>query len=234
MVAMSQPENRAQNVKKSNDFSGSLITVLEPTGTASEAYRTLRTSLLYTLGDTSRLIVVTSSGLVAGKSTVCANLGVVLAQAGMSILIADCDLRVPTMHEMFGLDGSRGIVDALGQKQELEGLYHQPLPDLDLKVLTAGVRPTDPAELLSVPRISAFFAGVREEFDYVLVNAPPTGLISDPLILANQADGVLLTLDARKTSKHALQRSVHDLNAVGANLLGTIVDNAQASRNGYL
>lgn len=233
MVALSQPENKAQEVMKSHDFSESLITVLEPTGIASEAYRTLRTSLLYTLGDTSRLIVVTSPGSVAGKSTVCANLGVVLAQAEKNTLIADCDFRSPAMNEMFGLDGSRGMVDALREKDGLEGLYRQPLPDLDLKVLTAGIRPSNPAELLSVPRISEFFASVRGEFDYVLVDSPPVGLISDPLILATQADGVLLALDARKTSKHALQRAIRDLEAVGANVLGTIVDNAQASRNGY-
>jgi capsular exopolysaccharide synthesis family protein len=157
-----------------------------------------------------------------------------LAQAEKNTLIADCDFRSPAMHEMFGLDGGQGMVDALTGKHRLESLYHQPLPDLNLKVLTAGVRPSNPAELLSLPRVSEFFASVRGEFDYVLVDSPPTGLISDPLILATQADGVLLTLDARKTSKHDLQRTMRDLDVVGANVLGTVVNNAQASKNGYL
>lgn len=234
MVALSQPENRAQTETEGSPFSECLITVLEPTSAASEAYRTLRTSFLYALGDSSRVIAVTSPGSAEGKSTVCANLGVVLAQEEKNTLIADCDFRAPAMHEMFGLDGSQGVVDALAGKHRLEDLYRQPLPGLDLKVLTAGVRPANPAEILSSPRISKFFAKVREEFDYVLVDSPPTGLIADPLILATQSDGVLLILDAKKTSKHELQRVMRDLEVVGAKVLGTVLNNADASKNGYL
>jgi capsular exopolysaccharide synthesis family protein len=233
VVALSQPDNTAQGENKSNEFSDSLITILKPTSAAAEAYRRLRTSLLYALDDEQKVILVTSPGSAPGKSSVCANLGVVLAQAEKNTLIADCDFRGPEMHEMFGLSGSRGIVDALGEKGRLDGLYRQPLSELDLKVLTAGVRPSNPAELLSSPRVSEFFTNVRAEFDFVLVDAPPTGLVSDPLILAAQADGVLLTVDAMKTGKHELRRSIRDLNVAGANVLGTVVIGAGASKNAY-
>ena len=104
-MAGSQPQERPQReMEKMMAISGRLVTVLDPTSAASEAYRALRTSLLFAQVDTPpRLIVVTSPGSAEGKSTVCANLGVVLAQAGKSILIIDCDFRRPVMHEIFGL-----------------------------------------------------------------------------------------------------------------------------------
>ena len=150
-MASSQSETIAQRETKSDDLSGHLVTVLDPTSAASEAYRTLRTSLLYALVDDApaRVIVVTSPDYSAeGKSTVCANLGVVLAQAGKNTLIVDCDFRRPVLHEIFGLHNSQGIVDILAGEHDPQGNYQEPLPDSRLKVLTAGIPPPNPAELL--------------------------------------------------------------------------------------
>jgi capsular exopolysaccharide synthesis family protein len=230
-MAGSQPQERPQReMEKMMAISGRLVTVLDPTSAASEAYRALRTSLLFAQVDTPpRLIVVTSPGSAEGKSTVCANLGVVLAQAGKSILIIDCDFRRPVMHEIFGLKNTSGMTDLLLEEDSLEGIYQEPLPDWDLKVLTAGPIPPNPAELLSSRRFSEFLASVRERFNYVLLDSSPMGLVSDPAILATQADGVLLTLDAQSTSKGDVRRAVRGLRAVGANVLGTVMNNLKAS-----
>jgi len=222
-----------QREAKSDDLSGYLVTVLDPTSAASEAYRTLRTSLLYALVDDTpaKVIVVTSPDYSAkGKSTVCANLGVVLAQAGKNTLIVDCDFRRPVLHEIFGLHSPQGIVDILAGEHDPQEIYQEPLPDSCLKVLTAGTPPPNPAELLGSRRFSEFLASVREEFDYVLIDSPPTGPVSDPAILATQGDGVLLTLDAKKTRKGDVRRSVRSLTAVGANVLGTVMSNAKKQR----
>jgi receptor protein-tyrosine kinase len=217
-----------------DNFTERLVTVLDPTSVASEAYRTLRTSLLYAPVETSpRTIVITSPGLAEGKSTVCANLGVVLAQAEKKTLIADCNFRNPTIHEIFGLQGSPGMTDILAAEHALHDSYQEPLPGLNLRVLTAGIPSSNPAELLSSPRVYEFFAKVREEFDYVLVDSPPTGLVSDPLVLAVQSDGVLLTLNAKKTSKNDLQQAMRSLRSVGADVLGTVMSNADVSKGGY-
>lgn len=232
-MTLSKPEKGVQRETKSDNVSGCLIALLDPTGTASEAYRTLRTSLLYTLVDDMppKAIVVTCPDYSAqDKSTVCANLGVVLAQAGKNTLIADCDFRRPVMHEIFGLRSTQGMVGILGGEYSLQEAYQEPLPELCLKVVTAGILPSNPAELLGSERLSEFLASVREEFDYVLIDSPPTGPVSDSAVLATQGDGVLLTLDAKKTRKGDVQRAVRSLTTVGANVLGTVMTNTKKQR----
>lgn len=215
-----------------NDLSGRLITILDPTSVAAEAYRTLRTNLLYALvDDPPKVIVMTSPGPQEGKSTTCANLGVVLAQADKRTLIIDCDLRKPVVHRVFGMRNIRGVVDVLVGQRRVEEVWQEPL--LGLKVLPVGPLPPNPAEMLSSRRFAQFLASVREQFDYVLIDAPPIGLVTDPAVLATQGDGVLLVLDAQKTRKGALRESMRSLEAVGANVLGTVMNNIKRSRGGY-
>jgi capsular exopolysaccharide synthesis family protein len=209
-----------------------VVSLVDPAGAASEAYRAMRTSLFYSRLDTPpKVILIASFGREEGKSTVCANLGVVLAQAGKDVLILDCDFRRPAMHEVFGLPRSRGIVNVLAGDHALEAAYQEVLPGL--KVLTAGPLPPSPAELLLSHRLADLLVVARERFDYVLVDSPPIKLFSDASVLAAQADGVLLTLDAQKTRKGDLRRAVRTLNAVGANVLGTVMNKAKVEEESY-
>jgi capsular exopolysaccharide synthesis family protein len=220
--------------EKKADVSGSLITVLDPGNAASEAYRTLRTSLLYAQVDAPpKVIVVTSPGSEEGKTTVCANLGVVLAQAGKNVLVVDCDFRRPRMRKIFGLGDAKGISGILAGEHNPQEAYQEPLPDLSLKVLSGDALPPNPTELLGSRRLWEFLAGAREEFDYVLIDSPPTGMASDPMILATQGDGVLLVIDAQKTRKGDVRRAVRSLATVGANVLGTVMNNAKGGKSSY-
>jgi capsular exopolysaccharide synthesis family protein len=227
-------DNQAYKELKNESISEQLVTVFEPASMASEAYRNLRTSLLYAQLDTPpKVIVVTSAGAAEGKSTVCANLGVVLAQAGKNTLIVDCDLRRPAMHEIFGSDGDKGLVSVLARECDLDEACGEPLPGLPLQVLTAGPLPPNPVELLGSRRVSEFFQFVRQKFDYVLVDSPPTRPVSDAIILAAQGDGILLTLDTQKTRKGDVRRAMRSLTAVGANVLGTVTNNVKGARDAY-
>ncbi len=225
--------HRAQGKDGTDDLTGRLVTVLDPTSPASEAYRILRTSLLYSFVDVPpKVIVLTSPGPQEGKSTSCANLGVVLTQASKSTLIVDCDLRKPVMHKLFGLRNIHGIVDVLVSGRKLQEVWHEPVPGL--KVVCVGAVPPNPAELLGSKRLSEVLASAREQFDYVLVDAPPIGVVSDPAILSTQGDGVLLVLDAQNTRKGSVRRSVRSLEAIGAKVLGTVMNNVKASgSDGY-
>jgi capsular exopolysaccharide synthesis family protein len=207
-----------------DEFSGRLVTVLDPTNPASEAYRILCTSLLYTLAGSSlqAAIVVTSPGRAEGKSTVCANLGVVLAQAGNRTLILDCNLREPAIHRIFGLPITPGIAEVIGDNCDLEEACQEPLSGL--KVLTAGATIPKPTEVLSSQRFLELVVNARQEFDYVLIDSPPTANLPDPGIIATQGDGVLLVLDAQKTDRKNLHRAARTLNAAGANILGTVMN----------
>ena len=209
-----------------------LITISDPLGAAAEAYRTLRANLFYALvDDPPRTIVLTSPGPGEGKSTTCANLGVVMAQAGKSVLVLDCDLRRPSMHRVFGLRNFDGLVDVLVGRREPQEIWQEPLQDL--KVLTVGDIPPNPAELLGSRRFADFLARTRNEFDYVLLDAPPVGLVSDPVILATEADGVLLVVDAQNSRKASLRHSIRSLQGVGAKVLGTVMNSVPASKGSY-
>ena len=209
-----------------------LVTILDPTSAASEAYRSLRTNLFYAfMDDPPKVIVVTSPGSGEGKSTTCANLGVVLAQAAKTTLILDCDLRKPVVHEFFGLRNLQGITNVLIGERSLQEVWEEPQDGL--KVVPVGPIPLDPAEVLGSRRFSQFLTGVRKGFDYVLIDSAPVGLVSDPAILATQGDGVLLVLDAQNTRKGTVQRAVRSLQAVGANVFGTVMNNFKAPKGGY-
>jgi capsular exopolysaccharide synthesis family protein len=218
---------------ETDELAGRLVTALDPTSAAAEAYRTLRTNLLYGafLDEPAKVIVLTSPGPGEGKSTTCANLGVVLAQAGKNTLILDCDFRKPVMHRFFGLRNLHGIVDVVVGERSLQESWKEPVEGL--KVVPVGTVPPNPTELLGSRRFSELLASFREEFNYVLVDAAPVGLVSDPAILAAQGDGVLLVSDAQNTRKGSMRQAVRSLGAVGANVLGTVMNNVKASEGGY-
>lgn len=219
-------------VSKDEDLSGRLVTLLEPNSMASEAYRTLRTNLIYARVDRPpKVITFTSPNAQEGKSTTCANLGVVLAQAEKNTLLMDCDFRKPVLHRVFKVRNIRGLVDVLAGQHRLQEVWQEPLPYL--KVVTVGPPPPNPAELAGSERFSQFLEAVRQDFDYVLMDAPPIQLVSDPAIIGTQGDGVLLVLDAQHTRKVAVRQSVRSLEAVGATVLGTVMNNVEPSRRGY-
>ena len=204
----------------------SMVTILEPTSAASEAYRTLGTNLLCpsVVDNPFKVIVLTSPGTDEGKSRICANLGAVLAQAGKSTLVVDCDLRKPTLHKFFGLSNASGMGDVLTGKRKVQEVWiEEPLSGL--KIVPAGPMPLEgPVASLSPGRLSKFFDDVRKEFDYVLVDASSVGFALEVINLAAQGDGVLLVLDGQKTSsKSSVRQATSTLEAFGANVLGAVM-----------
>lgn len=229
------PKSRAkqrQEQENSGSLAERLVTVSKPESVPSEAYRSLRTSLLYSLvDDPPKLITITSPGPREGKSTTCANLGIVLAQAGKDVILLDCDLRRPVIHRVFEIENRRGLVDVLASEGGIEDFWHEPARGL--KVVASGPVPPNPAELLGSERFYKLMERLRRDFDYVLIDAPPVQLVSDAAIVAAQCDGVLLVLDAQNTRKTSVRRSIRSLESVGARVLGTIMNNVRASDAGY-
>lgn len=206
-----------------------MVALREPESVASDAFRTVRTNLFYSLVDEPpKVITVTSPHPHEGKSFACANLSVVLAQAEKNTLVVDCDLRRPSLHNYFGESNLWGIVNILAGEAGIEEVWLEPLPGL--RVVSVGPVPLHPAEMLSSRRFAEFLRQAREGFDYVLLDAPPTQVVADAAIVAAQGDGVLLVFDAQHTPKRTVRRSVHALETVGANVLGTIMNNMKDSR----
>ena len=231
-IFRSRAQKRDAKEDLAADLSARLITVLEPASAASEAYRTLRTNLMYAFVDRPpRTIVLTSPEPREGKSTTCANLAVTLSQAGKTVLLLDCDLRKPVMHKIFGLRNLKGLVDVLTGETKLQEVEKEFLEGLN--VVTTGPMPFNPTEMLGSERFAQLLTAVRQRFDYILIDAPPVAPVSDSVVLATQADGVLLVFDAQNTRKVSLRRSARDIEAVGGRILGTSMNNMKPRKDNY-
>jgi len=229
----SRLKRKARKEATNNDLTRRLVSVTNPSGGAAEAYRGLRTNLLYAVIDEPlRVVLVSSPGIAEGKSTTCANLAAVLAQAENNTLLMDCDFRRPTQHRIFGMRNFQGSVNVLAGESDLQGAVQETsVPNL--KLLTVGSVPPNPAELLGSRRFADLMKQVRQQFDYVVLDAPPIQLVSDAAILATHADGTLLVLDAQRTRKASLREAVHSLQTVGASVLGTIMNNVDTAESYY-
>jgi len=210
-----------------------LVALDKPKSAMAEAYRALRTNLNFAELDTPfRSILISSPSPRDGKSTVAANLGVVLAQAGNKVIIVDCDLRKPVQHLIFGLANQRGLANCLLQKLPVEEAAHPNVCE-NLTVLTSGPVPPNPAEVLNSQRVRTFWPTLLEKYDYVLVDAPPVLAVTDASILAAQMQGVILVARAAVTRKEQILESRDQFTKANANLIGVVLNQARMDADDY-
>ena len=203
-----------------------LVTEEAPLSPPAEAYRALRTSVQF-LGVERplKVIQVTSPGAGEGKSTAVANLAVTLAEAGRKVVVVDCDLRRPRVHEFFGASGEVGLTTLLLASGDPSTAFHQVEPNLML--LASGPVPPNPSELLAGARIAHILEILKSRFDVVLLDCPPILPVTDAAVLAPRADGTLLIVRAGRTRRRHLVRAVHLLEQMQAPLLGVAVNHVK-------
>jgi capsular exopolysaccharide synthesis family protein len=205
-----------------------LITVADPRSPVSEAYRTLRTNLDFSsLDKPIKTMLVTSAGPGEGKSTVLANLAVTTAQAGRKVILVDCDLRRPTLHNIFNLKNDVGLTTMVVDDAAIES---PPLRDTgveDLQLVSSGPLPPNPSELLGSRRMEEIIAALLERADVVLFDAPPVVAVTDAAVLATKVDGVLLVVNAGGTKRDYARTAKARLEKVNANLLGAVLNNVR-------
>lgn len=210
-----------------------VVSLDEPTSPAAEAYRTLRTSVQFLgLEQPVHTLMVTSPNAGEGKSTVIANLGVVLARAGFNVTILDCDLRRPRAAELFGLSGTVGFTSVLLGDATLADAV-QPVPSVDrLRVLASGPLPPNPSEILSLRRTSEIITSLGADRGFVLVDSPPVLAVTDAVVLSQKVDAVLLVCVAGVTTAKETVRAVELLEQVDAPLVGAVLNGVTEER-GY-
>ncbi|GAB4431325.1 MAG: CpsD/CapB family tyrosine-protein kinase [Chloroflexi bacterium OHK40] len=212
--------------------STALITLRDPSSAAAEAYRTLRTNILFSsLDKPLHTILVTSTAPNEGKSTTLANLAVTMAQAEQRVLAVDCDLRRPSLHALFGLPNEQGLTSAILEQGEAPlPIQSTSVPGLSL--LTSGPLPPRPADLLGSRRMGALIERLRAEADIILFDTPPVVAVTDAAVLAPRVDGVLLVLHAGQTRRDRAREARQMLEKVKANIVGVVLNGAKLER-GY-
>jgi non-specific protein-tyrosine kinase len=243
---------------KGQEYQDKLVAAQDPRSTIAEALRMLRTNIEFSSIDAPLCtLVVTSPSPMEGKSIILANLAVVMAQAGRSVIVVDADMRRPMQHKIFGLDNDRGLSDAFLHSDPSLSAYSSGLGSEflsrllshgeerkptectqasavgNLRVVTSGSLPPNPADLIGSRRMEELVEELKSQADVVLFDTPPMLMVTDAVLLAAKADGVLLLCEAGRTRRATAREAVERLRQVGANLLGVVLNRVSLRGRDY-
>src|SRR5574344_415667 len=212
--------------KKRNNYSASTV--------YDEAIRTLRTNILFSdIDQKVSKIVITSSLPDEGKSTIALELSRSLAQNVSNVVLVGCDLRNPSIIDFIENDVNYGVTNVLMKKIELENAIVKDLEEPTLDILLAGPIPPNPAELVSSNAMKALIAELDEKYDYVIIDTPPVGIITDAAILSTISDGVLLVVKAESTKKDVIKNAIENIKKVNSKILGIVLTHVNTKGSHY-
>ncbi len=221
-----------KNKKKLLDSKRKLVSKYDPKSPISEQYRTIRTNILYSsIDEEIRTLMVTSSGPGEGKSTTTANLAVVFAQQGKTVLLVDADLRKPTVHYTFKLPNTIGLTSVLTNQVGITEAVNK-TDESNLYVLSSGPIPPNPSELLGSKAMHHFMEQAQEEFDLIIFDTPPVLAVTDAQILGNLCNGSVLVVSSGKTEKDSLIKTKELLTGTKGRLLGVVLNNKKVDKKG--
>jgi capsular exopolysaccharide synthesis family protein len=178
--------------------------------------------------------MVTSAGPGEGKSTTITNLAVTYAQTERKVILIDADMRKPTAHHTFSLSNRWGLSSVLSKQCELEeAIQRTDVPSLSL--LTSGVIPPNPAEMLGSKRMSELIEQLKNTYDMILIDTPPLLAVTDAQIVSTKSDGAVLVVDQGKVKREIAKKAVQNLQKVNARILGVVLNNVKrkASEESY-
>ncbi|HCS12660.1 MAG TPA: hypothetical protein DIW28_02535, partial [Zetaproteobacteria bacterium] len=217
-----------------------LISHFAPSSTFAEAYRAMRANVMFSQSGEHRVILVTSSTIKEGKSTVSANLAAIVAQQGARVLLIDADLRKPMQHKTFGVKREPGLSTYLmGQmpwRDCVQGISDMMLgefgvdevlktPGLDqLDLMVCGPRSGNPADLLTSAAMAQLISEAREEYDMVVIDMPPLLHTADASMVASKVDGIVLVYHIGAVARAVLRRVKSNIEAVGGKVIGTVIN----------
>jgi len=209
-----------------------LVVADEPPATITEAYRSIRTSILLSqAGEPPRTILFTSSNDSEGKTTTALHTALMFARLGAPVLVIDADLRRPSCHRVLGVRNTAGLTEVLaGHEGKLRRLG---LQKTEVYFLGAGSIPPNPTELLGSQRMREVLARLRERFAFVLIDAPPLAAVSDSVVLSTLVDGVVLVVDQQRTPRQTVRDARARLAYARAKVLGVVLNRCDADAVRY-
>ncbi len=228
-------KNKKEDLDAYKDLDPFLAAVHAPSSIAAEAIRTCRTSIFFECsGPGGKIIQVTSPLPGDGKSTIAGNLACSIAQSGKRVLAIDCDLRRPQLTDNFDLRGKKGLTDVLNGDCEPMDVCHQ-TPLQTLRIMPSGPVPSNPAEALTLPEMGELFELMRDQYDYIIVDSPPLLVVTDASITASMVDAVVMAIRIRRKSKPNCKEALSILRAVGARVIGLVINNSDeaTASDGY-
>ena len=222
------------NGKEAAGPTTALVTLEDRNSPMAEAYRHLRTSLLFSsAGKPPQTILVTSAQPSEGKTTTAINTAITLAQSDADVVIIDCDLRRPRLHSHFNLNNTHGLTNYLSGEKSTEKLINT-LPELPrLKVITSGPIPPNPAELLSSDEMRNLLQFLSGRFKHIILDSPPAISFTDAAILSTLVDGVVLVAMTGKSSLHLMRQFRTRLSSLGARIYGVVLNGVKAGSMDY-
>lgn len=210
---------------------GKVVVLEQPASPAAEAYRSLRTAVLFAVADRAQCIAITTARTRNGKTETATNLAVSTAQLGERTVLVDCDMRFPRVHDAFGIPNDTGFTSLVSGERSVRSL--QPTEGNDrLFVLPTGPVPPKPAELLASSRSHEVLGELQADDTLVVVDTPPLLLATDAVALAPALGGILLVATARITRKKELRKALELLRQVDAPLLGLVLQSAASAETG--
>lgn len=209
-----------------------LLPQSHPRSTVAEAYRAFRTALLLSRAGGVKCIVVTSSLPGEGKTSTCVNLAVVLAQLGKRVLLIDADLHKPRVHEIFKISNRAGLVSLLVENTDPALVITQTIVK-NLFVVPAGPMSPNPSALLSSPVMKGFLENAKQNFDYIVIDAPPVGAVADAILLGHIADGTVLCVRGGHTAREHVNRVRDRMLRSDVRILGVLINNLEETASPY-
>ncbi|WP_439442825.1 CpsD/CapB family tyrosine-protein kinase [Listeria aquatica] len=210
-----------------------LLTQIDSHSPLYEQFRMIRTGIDFTSIDKeNNVVMVTSSESGTGKSTIASNIAVVTAQSGKKTLLIDTDLRKPTIHKIFSKNMYNGLSNLITGDLELEeGLQKTSVNNLS--IMTSGIIPPNPTDLLASTRMKKILAELRTKFDFIIIDTPPVTIVPDALVLADEIDGAILVIRYHKTLKEEAKKALDKLKFTRVKLLGAILNGTKDLNKNY-
>jgi succinoglycan biosynthesis transport protein ExoP len=210
-----------------------LYVFTHPKSRAAECCRSIRTNLLFSSADRDlKVLTVASPNPREGKTTSVIYMGTTMAQSGQRVLLVDTDMRRPRLHKSMGVPRGLGLSNLmLGESSFDDCIKTSEIPNL--YVLPCGPTPPNPAELLLSHKFQQILEGLRERFDRIILDSPPLQFVTDAAVLSRRSDGVIVVVQAGKTMRDDLARSVKQLRDVNAPLIGVILNDLDLNDRQY-
>lgn len=195
-----------------------------------EAYKTIRTNLLFLLSQSESKIVAISSSLKGeGKSTTAVNIAIALSQLGDKVLLIDCDLRKASIHKKLKIKNTVGITSVLADFCTVDEAITNINPSLS--VLTSGPIPPNAAELLSSKKMDEILEKLNKQFDYIIIDTPPINVVSDALVVAAKSTGLIMVVKDNYIDRTDFERALNSIELAGVRILGSVLNSANEQKS---